>query len=171
MRRAYTSPCNVKVEHTCINRLQTVACLEMSAGETSNVKVIWIEGGTNSRRDAALCGTRKTPGIWRFWSCLGDVTRCNVHQSYGNVRTWSALTGVQLLKPDVPVAAATCFSIVWATAPNVCPDFGGELTFLKTCTFPEQLTVKFTHAPSEGEISFDWKTKTSLCAIATWQLQ
>lgn len=70
-------------------------------------------------------------------------------------KTWSALTGDLASESRCPGAAATCFSIVWATALNVYADFGGELTILKTCTFPEQLTVKFTHAPSEGEIGFD----------------
>lgn len=160
------SPCNQKIEHTCINRLQTVACLEMSTGKTSNVKVIWIKGGTNGLR-----GTRNTPGIWRFCSCLGDLMKCNVHHFYSNDEDVVSIDWGSASETRCPVAAATRFSIVWATAPNVCVDFWGELTFLKTCTFPEQLTVKFTHAPSEGEISFDWKTKTSLCAIATWQLQ
>lgn len=81
--------------------------------------------------------------------------KCNVHHVRRNDEDVVSVDWDAASESRCPDATATSFSIVWATALNVCVDFGGELTILKTCTFPEQLTGTFTHAPSEGEISFD----------------
>lgn len=81
--------------------------------------------------------------------------KCNVHHFCCNADDVVSVDWDLAFETRCPDATATCFSIVWATALNVYVDFGVELTILKTCTFPEQLTVKFTHAPSEGEISFE----------------